>query len=56
MILLIAGDLAPTKSNIDLFNHADTKALLGEELLSNFNFRQILRSVNFFIDVEYSTD
>jgi len=41
MILLIAGDLAPTKSNIDLFNHADTKALLGEELLFIWNSADI---------------
>ena len=34
MQILIAGDLVQTKSNKDFFNHADTKALLGEELLS----------------------
>jgi poly-gamma-glutamate synthesis protein (capsule biosynthesis protein) len=33
MEILIAGDLVPTQSNIDLFNNADIKALLGEELL-----------------------
>ena len=32
MELLIAGDLVPTKSNIDLFNKADIKFILGEEL------------------------
>ncbi|RBP42240.1 hypothetical protein [Garciella nitratireducens] len=37
MQLLIAADLVPTKSNIDLFNKADIKALLGEELLSIWN-------------------
>lgn len=34
MHLLIAGDLVPTQSNIDLFNKFDTKSLLGEELYS----------------------
>jgi len=34
MQLLIAGDLVPTKSNIDLFNKADTNSLLGEKLRS----------------------
>lgn len=34
MQLLIAGDLVPTKSNIALFNKADTKSILGEELHS----------------------
>lgn len=34
MQLIIAGDLVPTQSNIDLFNKADTKSLLGEELYS----------------------
>jgi len=34
MELLIAGDLVPTQSNIELFKNADIKALLGEELLS----------------------
>jgi hypothetical protein len=34
MQLLIAGDLVPTKSNIGLFNKADTNSLLGEQLLS----------------------
>lgn len=41
MILLIAGDLAPTKSNIDLFNHADIKGLLGEKLLAIWNSADI---------------
>src|SRR5690554_6624545 len=35
--LIIAGDLVPTKSNIDLFNNADIRALLGKELLSEWN-------------------
>ena len=34
MQLLIAGDLAPTQSNISLFNKGDVKSLLGDELLS----------------------
>ena len=34
MKLLIAGDLVPTESNIDLFNNADINTLLGEELVS----------------------
>lgn len=34
MQLLVAGDLVPTQSNIDLFNKDDTKSLLGEELYS----------------------
>ena len=33
MKLLIAGDLVPTDSNIDLFNSADLKTLLGNKLL-----------------------
>lgn len=33
MKLLIAGDLAPTQSNQDLFKQGDTYALLGKELL-----------------------
>ena len=37
MQLLIAGDLVPTKSNIDLFNKADTISLLGEELYYIWN-------------------
>lgn len=37
MNLLIAADLVPTKSNINLFNNADIKALLGDELLSLWN-------------------
>lgn len=37
MQLLIAGDLVPTQSNIDLFSNADIKFLLGEELLSLWN-------------------
>jgi poly-gamma-glutamate synthesis protein (capsule biosynthesis protein) len=32
MRLLIAGDLVPTQSNIDLFNNGDIVALLGNEL------------------------
>jgi poly-gamma-glutamate capsule biosynthesis protein CapA/YwtB (metallophosphatase superfamily) len=37
MQLLIAGDLVPSQSNIDLFKNADSKALLGEKLLSLWN-------------------
>lgn len=37
MKLIIAGDLVPTKSNIDLFNKADISSLLGDELLSLWN-------------------
>ena len=37
MQIIIAGDLVPTKSNIELFNSADLKMLLGEELLSIWN-------------------
>ncbi len=33
MELLIAGDLVPTNSNINLFSNADLKTLLGEELI-----------------------
>jgi poly-gamma-glutamate synthesis protein (capsule biosynthesis protein) len=38
MQLLIAGDLVPTQSNIDLFNKADMKSLLGDKLLPLWNF------------------
>lgn len=34
MHILIAGDLVPTQSNIELFNNADINKLLGQELLS----------------------
>ena len=34
MTIIIAGDLVPTKSNIELFNNADIEKLLGEGLLS----------------------
>lgn len=37
MKLLIAGDLVPTQSNIDLFNKADIKSLLGEKLFELWN-------------------
>jgi len=37
MQLLIAGDLVPTQSNIELFNKADTKSLLGDELHAIWN-------------------
>lgn len=37
MELLIAGDLVPTKSNMNFFNNADTNALLGDKLLSLWN-------------------
>jgi poly-gamma-glutamate synthesis protein (capsule biosynthesis protein) len=38
MQILIAGDLVPTISNIDLFNKADTKSLLGDELHAIWNY------------------
>ncbi len=41
MKLLIAGDLVPTKTNIDLFNNASVDSLLGEELLSIWNSADI---------------
>ena len=41
MDIIIAGDLVPTKSNIELFNNADLKTLLGEELLSVWNSSDI---------------
>ncbi|NPV51416.1 MAG: CapA family protein [Candidatus Methanofastidiosum sp.] len=41
MQLIIAGDLVPTQSNIDLFSNADITALLGEELLSVWNSADI---------------
>ena len=34
MHILIAGDLVPTQSNIELFNNADINKLLGQELQS----------------------
>ena len=37
MEILIAGDLVPTQSNIELFNNADVITLLGQELLSLWN-------------------
>jgi poly-gamma-glutamate synthesis protein (capsule biosynthesis protein) len=37
MQILIAGDLVPTQSNINLFNNAKINDLLGEELLSLWN-------------------
>ena len=37
MDILIAGDLVPTQSNIELFNNVDVIALLGQELLSLWN-------------------
>ncbi|MFA6866940.1 MAG: CapA family protein [Clostridia bacterium] len=41
MQLIIAGDLAPTQSNIDLFNKADTNSLLGEELSLLWNSKDM---------------
>lgn len=41
MEMLIAGDLVPTKINIDLFNNADVNGLLGEDLLSIWNAADI---------------
>ncbi len=43
MQLIIAGDLAPTPSNIELFNNGNVKELLGEELCF------LLKNTNFFI-------
>jgi len=40
--ILIGGDLAPTKSNIELFNKGDIVSLIGtdlKKLLSNSDFR-----------------
>ncbi len=37
MEILIAGDLVPTNSNIDLFINSDVNSLLGEELLQIWN-------------------
>lgn len=37
MNIIIAGDLVPTKSNIDLFNNADINALIGDELANVWN-------------------
>lgn len=41
MKLLIAGDLVPTQSNIELFNEGDTESLLGDRLLSLWNSADI---------------
>lgn len=41
MQLLIAGDLVPTHSNMDLFSNADIKTLIGEELLLIWNAADI---------------
>lgn len=41
MQILIAGDLAPTKSNIELFENKDIKTLFGDELLSLWNSSHI---------------
>lgn len=41
MKIIIAGDLVPTKANIDLFINADLKSLLGEELYSIWNSTNI---------------
>jgi hypothetical protein len=43
MQLIISGDLAPTPSNIELFNNGNVKELLGEELCF------LLKNTNFFI-------
>ena len=37
MDILIAGDLVPTQSNIELFNNTDMNTLLGQELLLLWN-------------------
>lgn len=39
--ILIAGDLVPTQSNIDLFNKDDTMYLLGDELHAIWNSADI---------------
>lgn len=36
MKILIGSDIVPTNNNIELFNKADTKALIGEELMKVF--------------------
>lgn len=41
MDILIAADLVPTKSNIDLFKKADVSSLLGEELFSIWNLADV---------------
>ena len=41
MEILIAGDLVPTQSNIEIFNNADVITLLGQELLSLWNSADI---------------
>ncbi|HEY5556695.1 CapA family protein [Acetobacterium sp.] len=41
MQILIAGDLVPTQSNMDLFNKADVNTLLGKELLFLWNSADI---------------
>lgn len=41
MQLIIAGDLVPTQSNINLFSNANITQLLGEELLQLWNFADI---------------
>lgn len=55
MDILIAGDLVPTNTNIELFNRANTLELLGEDLLSiwhSSNFR-IFNLEAPIIDYEY---
>jgi len=37
MQVLIGGDLVPTKSNVDLFNTADLRALIGDALINIIN-------------------
>lgn len=41
MQLIVAGDLVPTQSNLDLFSNADIRALLGEKLISLWNYADI---------------
>lgn len=41
MQLLIAGDLVPTKSNLELFQNANTSELLGKELSMLWNSAEI---------------
>lgn len=43
MKILIGADLVPTKSNFELFNNADTDALLGKEL------KELLNSADYTI-------
>lgn len=41
MNIIVAGDLVPTKSNIELFNNGDCLSLLGEKLVKVWNHKNI---------------